>query len=273
MKGRQVSLTPGLVLGVQPGELEEEGFSLGFKSVAGLDEVGRGPLAGPVMAAAVIFPRGFVHPEITDSKLLTPKKREALVPLIKGNALAWGVGSAEPHEIDRINILQASLLAMARALQQMVLEPDYLLIDGIHTIPHSYLVPLMTRESQTSKAKHKSSVSRSSSNEPMTNGLPCQKTVKHGDRLCLSIAAASILAKVTRDRLMADYDLRYPEYGFAGHKGYGCASHLRALQQYGPSPIHRKSFRPVRESLMPEGSDQQSTLGLVPPLTTANGKR
>ncbi len=273
MKGQQVSLTPELALGVQPGELEEEGFALGFKSVAGLDEVGRGPLAGPVMAAAVIFPRGFAHPEITDSKLLTPKKREALVPSIKESALAWGVGSAEPHEIDQINILQASLLAMARALQQMVLEPDYLLIDGIHTIPHSYLVPLVTRDSQTSKAKRQSPDSRSSSNETMTNGLPCQKTVKHGDKLCISIAAASILAKVTRDRLMADYDLRYPEYGFAGHKGYGCASHLRAIQQYGPSPIHRKSFRPVRESLMPEGSAQQSTLGLFPPLRTANGKR
>ena len=269
MKDSQLSLARGLILEVQPGELEEEGFSLGFKSVAGLDEVGRGPLAGPVMAAAVIFPRGFIHPEITDSKLLTPKKREALVPVIQESALAWGVGSAEPHEIDRINILQASLLAMARALQQMELEPDYLLIDGIHTIPHSYLVPLVTRDSPTLKTKRRSSVSRSSRNEPMTNWLPCQKTVKHGDRLCLSIGAASILAKVTRDRLMAEYDLRYPEYGFAGHKGYGCASHLRAIQHYGPSPIHRRSFRPVRESLMPEGSDQQSTLGLAPPLTTA----
>ena len=99
--------------------------------------------------------------------------------------------------------------------------------------------------------------------------MPCQKTVKHGDRLCLSIAAASILAKVARDRLMTDYDQCYPEYGFAGHKGYGCASHLRAIQQYGPSPIHRKSFRPVRGFLVPEGSDRQSAFNLDPPLKTA----
>ena len=263
MKGRQVSLTPRLAIGVQPGELEEEGFSLGFKTVAGLDEVGRGPLAGPVMAAAVIFPRGFVHPDITDSKLLTAKKREALVPLIKEVALAWGVGSAEHHEIDRINILQASLLAMARALRRMELEPDYLLIDGIHEIPQPLLVDSLIRDSNHWNTK----------NENTVNTIPCQKTVKHGDRLCLSIAAASILAKVARDRLMTDYDQSYPEYGFAGHKGYGCASHLRAIQKYGPSPIHRKSFRPVRENLVRERSDRQSTLGLFPPLTTANGKR
>ncbi len=263
MKGRQVSLTPRLAIGVQPGELEEEGFSLGFKTVAGLDEVGRGPLAGPVMAAAVIFPRGFVHPDITDSKLLTAKKREALVPFIKEVALAWGVGSAEHHEIDRINILQASLLAMARALRRMELEPDYLLIDGIHEIPQPLLVDSLIRDSNHWNTK----------NENTVNTIPCQKTVKHGDRLCLSIAAASILAKVARDRLMTDYDQSYPEYGFAGHKGYGCASHLHAIQKYGPSPIHRKSFRPVRDFLVPEGSDRQSTLGLFPPLTTANGKR
>jgi len=258
MKGRQVSLTPRLAIGVQPGELEEEGFSLGFKTVAGLDEVGRGPLAGPVMAAAVIFPRGFVHPDITDSKLLTAKKREALVPLIKEVALAWGVGSAEHHEIDRINILQASLLAMARALRRMELEPDYLLIDGIHEIPQPLLVDSLIRDSNHWNTK----------NENTVNTIPCQKTVKHGDRLCLSIAAASILAKVARDRLMTDYDQSYPEYGFAGHKGYGCASHLRAIQKYGPSPIHRKSFRPVRENLVRERSDRQSTFNLDPPLKT-----
>ena len=259
MKGKQVSLTPGLALGVQPGVLEEEGFSLGFKSVAGLDEVGRGPLAGPVMAAAVIFPRGFTHPEITDSKLLTAKKREALVPLIQESALAWGVGSADHHEIDRINILQASLLAMARALRQLEVEPDYLLIDGIHKIPQPLLVDLLNRDSNHWNTK----------NEIAVNTIPCQKTVKHGDRLCVSIAAASILAKVTRDRMMADYDLHYPEYGFAGHKGYGCASHLRAIQQYGPSPIHRKSFRPVRESLVQERSDRQSAFNLDPRLKTS----
>jgi len=269
MKRRRVSLTPGPALGVQPGELEEEGFSLGFKSVAGLDEVGRGPLAGPVMAAAVIFPRGFVHPEITDSKLLTAKKREALVPLIQESALAWGVGSAEHHEIDRINILQASLLAMARALRQLEVEPDYLLIDGIHSIPHSFLVPSMTNGLDDRGAINQFPNRKFTRHPYAMNGVPCQKTVKHGDRLCLSIAAASILAKVARDRLMTDYDQCYPEYGFAGHKGYGCASHLRAIQQYGPSPIHRKSFRPVRGFLVPEGSDRQSAFNLDPPLKTA----
>ncbi len=201
MKGKHASLAPGLALGVQPGELEEEGFSLGFKSVAGLDEVGRGPLAGPVMAAAVIFPRGFVHPEITDSKLLTAKKREALVPLIQESALAWGVGSAEHHEIDRINILQASLLAMARALRQLAVEPDYLLIDGIHEIPQPLLVDSLIRDSGHWNTKNKKNA---------VIYIPCQKTVKHGDRVCLSIAAASILAKVARDRLMTNYDQRYP---------------------------------------------------------------
>ena len=263
----------GLARGVRPGDLEEEGFSLGFKSVAGLDEVGRGPLAGPVMAAAVIFPRGFVHPDIKDSKLLSQKKREALAPLIKEVALAWGVGSAEPEEIDRINILQASLLAMARALRQMELEPDYLLIDGIHTIPPSFLVRSVAGDSDYQQANNGPQNCKYTSNRVATNSIPRQKTVKHGDRLCLSIAAASILAKVTRDEVMADYGLRYPEYGFAGHKGYGCASHLQAIHRYGPSPIHRRSFRPVRETIAPASSDRQSTLGLFPPLTTANGKR
>jgi len=268
MKGKHASLTPGLALGVQPGELEEEGFSLGFKTVAGLDEVGRGPLAGPVMAAAVIFPRGFVQPDIKDSKLLSQKKREALVPLIQESALAWGVGSAEHHEIDRINILQASLLAMARALRRMELEPDYLLIDGIHRIPHSFLVRSVTDGLDDREAINQFPNGKFTRHPYTMNGVPCQKTVKHGDRLCLSIAAASILAKVARDRLMTDYDQSYPEYGFAGHKGYGCASHLRAIQKYGPSPIHRKSFRPVRENLVRERSDRQSTFNLDPSLKT-----
>lgn len=230
----------GLGLNVQPGEMEEEGYSRGFQCVVGLDEVGRGPLAGPVMAAAVIFPRGLVHPEIKDSKLLTARKREVLAFWIKEKALAWGVGSAQPEEIDRINILQASLLAMARALRQLDMAPDYLLIDGIHEIPQSLLVDSLIRDSSHGNSK----------NENTIKDIPCQRTVKHGDRLCHSIAAASILAKVDRDRLMTDtYDLRYPEYGFAGHKGYGSAAHLSAIRRYGPSPIHRKSFRPVRESL------------------------
>ena len=254
MKGKQEALSPGLALGLQQGELEEEGFSLGFKTIAGLDEVGRGPLAGPVMAAAVIFPRGFVHPEITDSKLLSPKKRESLVPLIQESALAWGVGSAEHHEIDRINILQASLLAMARALQQMELEPDYLLIDGIHRIPQPFLVDSLNRDSHHRNTEDYSPV----------NSMPYQKTVKHGDRLCVSIGAASILAKVTRDRMMAEYDLRYPEYGFAGPQGLLLCFAFACNPATRPSPIHRKSFRPVRESLMPQRSDDQSHSPLVP---------
>ncbi len=250
MKGRQAGSMRELAIPVQRGGLEEEGFSSGFHCVAGLDEVGRGPLAGPVMAAAVIFPRALVHPEIKDSKLLTPKKREALVPWIKENTLAWGVGSVEVEEIDRINILQASLLAMARAVRQLDLEPDYLLIDGIYKIPHSFLVHSLTRNSNN----------QNKNNEYTNSGIPCQRTVKRGDKLCHSIAAASILAKVTRDQVMVEYDRLYPEYGFAGHKGYGCASHLRAIQQYGPSPIHRKSFRPVREYIESATSNQQSPL-------------
>jgi len=250
MKGRQIDSMGEMELNSLPGEMEEEGYSRGFQCVAGLDEVGRGPLAGPVMAAAVILPRGLVHPEIKDSKLLTARKREVLAFWVKEKALAWGVGSAQPEEIDRINILQASLLAMARALQQLVMAPDYLLIDGIHEIPQSLLVDSLIRDSSHGNSK----------NENAINDVPFQRTVKHGDRLCQSIAAASIVAKVDRDRLMTDYyDLRYPEYGFAGHKGYGSAAHLSAIRRYGPSPIHRKSFRPVREFLAPEGSDRQST--------------
>ena len=203
---------------------EDDAYGRGFQVVAGVDEVGRGPLAGPVVAAAVILPREFHHKEIKDSKLLTAKQREKLAPLIQQNALSWGLGIVEFDEIDRINILQASLLAMAKALSALSCRPDCLLIDGKQPIPLNLF--------------HGLSFSVSPSF--------FQKTIVKGDQLSLSIAAASIVAKVARDAIMVVLDRQYPEYGFADHKGYGCAAHLEALRRHGPSPIHRKSFAPVR---------------------------
>ena len=185
----------------------------GFRAVAGIDEAGRGPLAGPVVAAAVILPSGADLPGIDDSKKLSAPKREHLYGLISDCALAVGVGMADHSCIDRINILQATLRAMAEAVANLAVAPDYLLIDGISTIPLN---------------------------------LP-QRTIKKGDSASISIAAASVIAKVTRDRMMMEYDRQYPGYGFAEHKGYGCASHLSAIAKLGPSPIHRKTFRGVKE--------------------------
>jgi ribonuclease HII len=187
----------------------------GYKVVAGIDEAGRGPLAGPVLAAAVVLPKHFELPGLTDSKKLSPAARERLFPLIRQQALAVGIGLASPAEIDQINILQATLQAMLRAVNQLPLNPDYLLIDGITPVPHP---------------------------------LP-QQTLKKGDSRSLSIAAASVIAKVVRDRLMVHYDRRFPDYGFAGHKGYGSAAHRQAIADFGPCPIHRTSFRGVREYL------------------------
>lgn len=194
---------------------EEKAASRGFLSIAGVDEAGRGPLAGPVVSAAVILPKAFPQEGINDSKKLTPKKRDYLYDIIFEKALAVGVGLAEPDEIDRINILQASLLSMDRAVRDLGMTPDYLLIDGIFTI--SYDVP--------------------------------QEAIKKGDSLSISIAAASIVAKVTRDRIMDSYDKLYPDYGFAGHKGYPTKSHKEAVARFGVSPIHRKSFSGVKEHL------------------------
>ncbi|MFH1028171.1 MAG: ribonuclease HII [Pseudomonadota bacterium] len=185
----------------------------GFQRIAGVDEVGRGPLAGPVMATAVILPPGLHIPGIDDSKKLSPFKREILFDVITAKALAIGTGSVEPEIIDSINILQATRLAMLTAVRQLSPLPDFLLIDGI---------------------------------TPINTSIP-QKTVKKGDSLSLSIAAASIIAKVTRDRLMVEMDQRYPGYGFAGHKGYGSALHLEAIRQLGPCPIHRLTFGGVKE--------------------------
>lgn len=192
---------------------EKSAYSSGFACVAGIDEAGRGPLAGPVMAAAVILPTGLSIKGVDDSKKLTPDKRDKLFEIIIMKALSIGVGIISPAEIDRINILQATRRAMLAAVQQLAPQPDYLLIDGISTID---------------------------------SAIP-QKTIKKGDSLSLSIAAASIIAKVTRDRYMIEIDSKYPGYGFAGHKGYGSAAHMEAIRRLGPSPIHRLTFGGVKE--------------------------
>jgi len=210
---------------------EADARARGFKAAAGVDEVGRGPLAGPVVAAAVILPRGFTHPDIKDSKMLSSQQREKLVPIIQEAAQCWAVGMIDVADIDRLNILRASLTAMAHALHGLSSQPDYAFIDGNQKIPLGIFAALGCKALR-----------------PMR-----QKTIVRGDQLCLSIAAASIIAKVARDRIMIDLDKQYPEYGFAAHKGYGSAAHLAALQRYGPTPIHRRSFKPVWDLL---GSDQ-----------------
>lgn len=200
---------------VSPLFFEEQARKNGFSRIVGVDEAGRGPLAGPVVAAAVILPPQFELPGLNDSKKLSAKKREALFPLIRTQALAVGVGIVSSAVIDEINILQASLRAMSLAVTRLRTQADYALVDGIFAIPLA---------------------------------LP-QQTLKQGDSRSLSISAASIIAKVIRDRLMVAYDLRYPGYGLAKHKGYGTAEHLAAIARLGPSPLHRKTFAGVREHL------------------------
>ena len=185
----------------------------GFCAVAGIDEAGRGPLAGPVVAAAVILPQHFDLPGLNDSKQLSEKQRNRLFPLIHEQALAVGIGVSRADEIDRINILQATLQGMSRAVQRLTVPPDFLLVDGI---------------------------------TPLPIGIE-QKTLKKGDSRSLSIAAASVIAKVVRDRIMVAYDRLFPEYGFAGHKGYGSQLHRDAVARYGPCVCHRRSFAGVRE--------------------------
>ena len=226
MKSKQFALSAEFIRLPSPGAIEEQTYAHGFKCVAGLDEVGRGPLAGPVVAAAVVLPRGFSNGDIKDSKLLSPAQRERLVPVIKENAVCWGIGVVPVEEIDRLNILKASLLAMAKAFRALRPAPDCLLIDGKQAIPAEFF-----------RLKRISTKLR-----------PQQRTIVKGDQLCFSIAAASILAKVARDAMMVDLDKSYPEYGFADHKGYTCSAHLEALRRFGPSPIHRRSFKPVREA-------------------------
>ena len=189
-------------------EIEQEFFDQGVSLICGVDEAGRGPLAGPVCAAAVIFPKYLEIPGLTDSKKLSDKRRRELFPEIQRHALAYGIGFASEGEIDDVNILQATFLAMERALSRLSVRPELALIDG---------------------------------NREKDFGIPV-KTVVKGDSLSANIAAASILAKVSRDDWMLEAAGKYPEYGFAIHKGYGTKAHYEALRQYGPCPIHRQSF-------------------------------
>jgi len=225
MRGKQGLLSQESGKPSTSGQIEESVYDLGYRHIAGLDEAGRGPLAGPVVAAAVVLPRGFSHPGIRDSKILTLVQRERVAPIIRANAVGWAVGVVDVGEIDRRNILNASLLAMAKAYHALQLAPDYLLIDGSLTVPRKLL----------------------QLDDPANRSLPEQRSVIKGDRLCLAIASASILAKVARDELMVRLDMVYPGYGFAKHKGYGSAAHLEALRRLGPCPAHRRSFKPVRE--------------------------
>jgi len=194
-----------------PYRFERQAWNAGHQRVAGVDEVGRGPLAGPVVAAAVILPVNRRVRGLKDSKLLTPAQRETLFPAIQDAAEAVGVGIVEASIIDRINILEATRHAMLEALSELAAPPDLVLIDAIR-------LPALTIQ---------------------------QQPIIKGDRLSASIAAASIIAKVTRDRLMIQYDQAYPEYGFARHKGYATEEHLNAIDRFGPCPIHRRTFHGV----------------------------
>lgn len=188
---------------------EHEAMEKGYDLICGVDEAGRGPLAGPVCAAAVILPKDLEIPGLNDSKKLTEKKRDALFDIIKEQALAYGIAMATEQEIDEINILQATFLAMKRAVEALPVKPDFVLIDG--------------------------------NREPDLGDLPL-KTIIKGDSRSANIAAASILAKVTRDRYMMELDGEYPQYGFAIHKGYGTQKHYEALREYGHCPAHRMTF-------------------------------
>jgi ribonuclease HII len=186
--------------------------------IGGVDEAGRGPLAGPVVACCAVIPSDFDFTGINDSKKLTSKRREKIFERIIAEKIPFGVGIVDSLEIDRINILQATYAAMRLAVAQMPFPPDMLLIDGLP-------VPKLSQSPQTA--------------------------IVGGDGLSASIAAASIIAKVTRDRLMCEYSAIYPEYGFERHKGYGSALHLAAIQQHGPCPIHRQSFAPISTMVSP----------------------
>lgn len=196
-------------------EFEQEARRCGYRHIAGVDEAGRGPLAGPVVAAAVVLPFCCRLPGVDDSKRLSQAERERLYAVIVEKALAVGTGSADAGEIDTLNILEATRLAMRRAIEHLDLRPDYLLLDAM-TLP--------------------------------AVSIPSRSIVK-GDALSLSIAAASIIAKVTRDRMMAAFHDRFPQYNFLAHKGYGTEEHLRLLAEHGPCILHRRTFAPVREAL------------------------
>ena len=190
-------------------EFEKAAVNSGFSCICGVDEAGRGPLAGPVCAAAVILPEGAVIEGLDDSKKLTEKKREKLYDIIKETAVAYSVAYGTLEEIESVNILEATYLAMNRAIEGLNVKPDFALIDG-NRVPRGIKIP-------------------------------CETVVK-GDSKSMSVAAASVLAKVTRDRLMLEYDKKYPEYNFKKHKGYGTKEHTELIKQYGPCEIHRLSF-------------------------------
>lgn len=203
-----------------PLAFERSARASGHVRIAGLDEAGRGPLAGPVVAAAVVLPEGLLIPGVADSKKLTEQQRDRLFPLIIGSAAAYGIGVVDENTIDSVNILEATIIAMEQALQMIAPSPDYLLIDGNFTL-RRILLP--------------------------------QEPVVKGDCRSHSIAAASILAKVTRDRLMNELHERFPRYNFRRHKGYGTREHLALLKEHGPCEAHRRSFEPVA-SILRSGS-------------------
>ncbi len=197
-------------------KLETAARKLGFLRIAGLDEVGRGPMFGPVVAAAVVLPKKCRLHGLTDSKQLTEKQRNEFDIVIRAEAEAWAIGAVDVETIDRINIRKASLLAMRLAVEQIAPSPDYLLIDGLDTID-----------------------------------WPCpQQPLVQGDSTSFSIAAASVLAKVYRDRLLVELDAVYPGYGLARHKGYCSREHMEALTRLGPTPLHRKSYQPVAQRIL-----------------------
>jgi ribonuclease HII len=202
---------------------EREVYRRGFRLISGIDEAGRGPLAGPVVAAAVVLPKRVILPGVTDSKCLTPAQREELDKKIRLRAAAIGVGVVDNLEIDRINILQATFRAMMAAVDQLGIQPDFLLIDG------PYKLPLAIE----------------------------QKGIPQGDSLSLSIASASIIAKVHRDRVMCEYHELFPHYGFDSHKGYATARHYEAIREHGPCPLHRMTFRGVASCLECVGDEQE----------------
>ena len=188
---------------------EEELRKKGFKYICGIDEAGRGPLAGPVVVASVIMPENSMIEGVNDSKKVSEKKREKLYDLILGEAISYGIGIVGQDEIDEINILNATKKGLTMSLQELTQKPDLIIVDAVSKIN--------------------------------TLGIPYESIIK-GDAKCYSISAASIIAKVTRDRIMREWDKIYPQYGFATHKGYGTSSHIKAIIENGPCPIHRKTF-------------------------------
>jgi len=256
----------------------------GYRTVAGVDEAGRGPLAGPVVAAAVVLPPGFADPAVRDSKALSPAARDRAFLLIVDAAVSYSVASATPEEIDRLNILQASLLAMRRAVEGLSRPPDFVFVDGNIPIPPPASCPVAAapRKARVRKAGAGAPARKTSraasgaarlpfaappgpagcvfaaeagcfqagSSVPQAPTVWCaigQEAVVSGDSICRSIMAASVLAKVTRDRMMEEYDRLHPGYGFASHKGYPTGEHVAAIRRLGPSPIHRMTFHGVRE--------------------------